>query len=64
MTSTVFMIDSNNCLTELSQTDYDLEDLFQRLLADHPSLRRAPAGRVAACFWCGAKPLFLQRMMG
>jgi hypothetical protein len=44
MTSTVFMIDSNNCLTELSQTDYDSEDLFQRLLADHPSLLASASG--------------------
>ena len=38
------MIDSNNCLTELSQTDYDSEDLFQRLLADHPSLLGSASG--------------------
>ena len=38
MTSTVFMIDSSNSLTELNQTNYDSEDLFQTLLADHPSL--------------------------
>ena len=44
MTSTVFMIDSNNSLTELSQTDYDSEDLFQRLLADHPSLLGSASG--------------------
>jgi hypothetical protein len=44
MTSTVFMIDSNNLLTELSQTDYDSEDVFQRLLADHPSLLRNASG--------------------
>jgi hypothetical protein len=44
MTSTVFMIDGNNCLTELSQTDYDSEDLFQRLLADHPSLLASASG--------------------
>ena len=44
MTSTVFMIDSNNCLTELNQKDYDSEDLFQRLLADHPSLLGSASG--------------------
>jgi len=44
MTSTVFMIDSNNCLTELSQADYNSEDLFQRLLADHPSLLGSASG--------------------
>jgi hypothetical protein len=44
MTSTVFMIDGNNSLTELSQTDYDSEDLFQRLLADHPSLLASASG--------------------
>jgi hypothetical protein len=30
--------------TELSQTDYDSEDLFQRLLADHPSLLGSASG--------------------
>lgn len=38
MSSSVFVIDSDNALRELRRTDYDSEDLFQRLLADHPSL--------------------------
>jgi hypothetical protein len=38
------MIDGNNCLTELSQTEYDSEDLFQRLLADHPSVLASASG--------------------
>lgn len=44
MTSTVFMIGADNALTALSQTAYDSEDLFQRLLADHPALLGDVAG--------------------
>ncbi len=45
MNSTVFMIDkSANSLTELSQTTYNSEDLFQQLLADHPSLLASAGG--------------------
>ena len=62
MTSTVFMIDSNNCLTELSQTDYNSEDLFQRLLADHPSLLGSASGSSGRLLLVRAKRLFLQRM--
>lgn len=44
MNSTMFMIDSANGLTELSQTDYASEDLFQQLLADHPALLASASG--------------------
>lgn len=40
----MFMIDAANGLTELSQADYDSEDLFQTLLADHPALLAAASG--------------------
>lgn len=43
MNSTVFMIDGSG-LTELSQTDYDSEDLFQKLLAEHPALLGSAGG--------------------
>jgi hypothetical protein len=38
MNATAFIIDKNNDLTALTRTDYDSEDLFQKLLADHPAL--------------------------
>jgi hypothetical protein len=49
MNSTMFMIDAANGLTALSQADYDSEDLFQTLLADHPVLlavASGPSGRL------------------
>ncbi|HEY1780020.1 MAG TPA: hypothetical protein VGG79_06245 [Roseiarcus sp.] len=49
MTSTVFIIDDSNSLTKLNQTNYNSEDLFQTLLADHPSLladASGPSGRL------------------
>lgn len=36
MSGTIFVIGDDNSLTRLSRIDYDSEDLFQRLLADHP----------------------------
>jgi len=43
MTS-IFLIGPNNQLTELTQKDYDSEDLLQKLLADHPSLLGVTGG--------------------
>lgn len=42
--SSIFVIGPDNQLTELSRTDYDSEDLFQRLLGDHPAMLRQAAG--------------------
>lgn len=36
--SEIFLIDGNNKLTALAQSDYDSERLLQELLADHPQL--------------------------
>ena len=38
------MIDGSNVLTELTQTKYQSEDFFQRLLADHPALLMSASG--------------------
>lgn len=45
MSSTIFMIDAGNGLTALQRTDFDSEDLFQRLLADHPVVLGGACGR-------------------
>jgi hypothetical protein len=44
MSSSVFVIDKANALIELNRTDYDSEDLFQTLLADHPALLGQASG--------------------
>ena len=44
MSSSVFIINANNELTELSRSDYDSEDLFQGLLGDHPPLLNFASG--------------------
>lgn len=44
MNSTMFMVDSANGLTELRQAEYDSENLFQTLLADHPTLLGSAGG--------------------
>ncbi|MGH7024015.1 MAG: hypothetical protein ACREEB_10550 [Caulobacteraceae bacterium] len=44
MSATVFIIDDKNQLTPLTRTDYVSEDLFQKLLADHPALLSQVAG--------------------
>ncbi|WP_374576433.1 hypothetical protein [Phenylobacterium sp.] len=44
MNSTVFMIDNAGGLTELSHAEYDSEDLFQKLLAEHPALLGSAGG--------------------
>jgi hypothetical protein len=44
MSSSVFLISSDNSVTELKQSEYDSETLFQKLLADHPSLLGMTSG--------------------
>lgn len=44
MSSSVFLISGDNALTELKQSDYDSEALFQGLLADHPALLGMTSG--------------------
>lgn len=43
--SSIFLVDRDNRLTELTQSPYESEDLFQTLLADHPTLLRLAAGQ-------------------
>jgi hypothetical protein len=42
--SSIFLVGHDNQLTELNRTDYDSEDLFQRLLGDHPAMLRLAGG--------------------
>jgi hypothetical protein len=44
MNASIFLIDADNRLAELRRSDYGSEDVFQRLLGDHPSMLRAAAG--------------------
>jgi hypothetical protein len=44
MSSTVFVVGADNSLFALRRTAYDSEDLFQRLLGDHPALLEQVAG--------------------
>jgi hypothetical protein len=44
MNSSVFMLDKTNALVELNRQNYDSEDLFQSLLADHPSVLGTACG--------------------
>jgi hypothetical protein len=44
MNASIFLVDANNHLVELRRSDYGSEDVFQRLLADHPAMLRAAAG--------------------
>ena len=44
MSDSVFLINSDNRLAELRRSDYGSEDVFQQLLAEHPTLLRAAAG--------------------
>ena len=44
MSSTVFIVDPDNKLTQLRRTPYDSEDLFQTLLADHPAVLGLASG--------------------
>lgn len=48
MNSSVFVVDKNNALVELSRSDYQTEDLFQTLLPDHPALLRHASGDTGA----------------
>ena len=40
----VFLLESDNQITELNRTDYSSEDLFQILLAKHPEVLRSAGG--------------------
>jgi hypothetical protein len=44
VTDTIYIIDAQNHLAELRRSDYGSEDIFQKLLADHPAMLRAAAG--------------------
>lgn len=44
MTSTVYLVGTDNCLTELRRATYGSEETFQQLLADHPALLGIAAG--------------------
>jgi hypothetical protein len=44
MNESVFFINADNRLAELRRSDYGSEDVFQKLLADYPTLLRAAAG--------------------
>jgi hypothetical protein len=44
MSSSIYLIDSDHKLTELHRTGYDSEDMFQRLLGQHPAMLRLAAG--------------------
>lgn len=42
--NSIFLIGADNQLTELSRAVYDSEDLFQKLLGDHPAMLRLAGG--------------------
>lgn len=42
--SSIFVIGADNQLTELNQAAYESEDLFQKLLGDHPTMLRLAGG--------------------
>ena len=42
--SSIFVIGADNQLTELCQATYESEDLFQKLLSDHPAMLRLAGG--------------------
>jgi hypothetical protein len=44
MKPTIFVIHADNQLVELGRSEYGSEDIFQKLLADHPAILRAAAG--------------------
>lgn len=44
MVASIFHLSKDNQLTELQQSKYDSEDVFQRLLADHPAMLGLSAG--------------------
>ena len=44
MSQSIFIVGSDNVLKELKRSDYDTEDLFQGLLADHPAMLNAASG--------------------
>jgi hypothetical protein len=44
MKTSIFLIGADAQLTELRQADYGSEEMFQKLLADHPAMLGAAAG--------------------
>jgi hypothetical protein len=44
MDATIFVVGPDNQLVELRRSAYGSEDVFQKLLADHPAMLRAAAG--------------------
>jgi hypothetical protein len=44
LNSSIFVVDAQNQLSEFRRSPYGSEDLFQKLLADHPAMLAAAAG--------------------
>jgi hypothetical protein len=44
MSTSIFLVGADNQLMELHRTDYGSEDVFQKILADHPAMLCAAAG--------------------
>ena len=44
MNSTIFLVGTDNSLTEMHSSSFETEAAFQKLLADHPALLRLPDG--------------------
>ena len=44
MSDNIYVIGSDNRLTELRRTNYDSEDFFQRLLGEHPAMLSLAGG--------------------
>jgi hypothetical protein len=44
MNSSIFVVDAGNQLIELRRSQYESEDILQRILADHPAMLAAAAG--------------------
>lgn len=44
MSTSIFLVGSDNKLTEMRRADYESEDVLQKLLADHPNVLSAAAG--------------------
>jgi hypothetical protein len=44
MNTSIFVIGADNRLNEFRRTEYGSEDVFQKILADHPAMLRGAAG--------------------
>lgn len=44
MNTSIFLVGADNVMTELQRSDYGSEDIFQKLLADHPAMLGGAAG--------------------